>query len=57
MESRPEKHLEKAKIKHFLMRQEATYRILFRDNGYKNMAQAIRLVANDINKLYNMILA
>ncbi|MCP4552671.1 MAG: ISAs1 family transposase [Bacteroidetes bacterium] len=30
---------------------------IFRENGYKNMAQAIRLVANDIVKLLNMILA
>lgn len=30
---------------------------IFRNNGYKNMAQAIRLVSNDIHKLYNLILA
>ena len=30
---------------------------IFRKNGYQNMAQAIRLVANDIYKLFSMILA
>ncbi len=30
---------------------------IFRNNGYKNMAQAIRLVANDIYKLHKIILA
>lgn len=30
---------------------------IFRNNGYKNMAQAIRLVANDIYKMHKIILA
>lgn len=30
---------------------------IFRNSGYKNMAQAVRLVANDIHKLYSLILA
>jgi hypothetical protein len=30
---------------------------IFRKNGYKNIAQAIRLVANDINCLWGMALA
>jgi predicted transposase YbfD/YdcC len=29
---------------------------IFRSNGYTNMARAIRLVSNDIHKLYNLIL-
>ena len=29
---------------------------LFRNNGYKNIAQAMRLVANDIKTLYKMII-
>ncbi len=30
---------------------------LFRKNGFKNMAQAIRLICNDIDKMWNMIRA
>jgi predicted transposase YbfD/YdcC len=29
---------------------------IFRENNYKNMAQAMRLVANDIEALYNLII-
>jgi hypothetical protein len=29
---------------------------IFRKNNYSNMAEAMRLVANDINTLYNLII-
>lgn len=29
---------------------------IFRENNYTNMAQAMRLVANDIKALYNLII-